>query len=104
MPRRSRRKSHPRKKLASEAVNDLYEVLNENKDHDISNSAAKLILRIGKKHGTRVRNYNGITICRSCSIAMVPGRNSTVRIRSKVVKYTCGVCGRVKTIGPSFVM
>lgn len=76
--------------------------MKDNNEQNISDAAARLILRIGKKYGARMKNYNGIAICRSCNKAMVPGRNSIVRIRSKSVKYTCGRCGRTKTMGPSF--
>lgn len=102
MPRRYRRKPHPRKALAVEALDDLHNVLNENREKEMTDAAAKLILRIGKKHGVRKRMYSGVAICRSCNIAMIPGGNSTVRIRSKSVKYSCGICGRIKTMGPSF--
>ena len=91
-----------KKELAAEAIEDLHHILNDSNEKILSDASARLILRIGKKHGARMKNYSGIAICRSCKLAMVPGRNSTVRIRSKSIKYTCGVCGRTKTMGPSF--
>jgi RNase P subunit RPR2 len=99
---RFRRRPNPKKALATEAIQDLHHVLNESNEQSLSDASARLILRIGKKHGARMKNYSGIAICRSCKVAMVPGRNSTVRIRSKSIKYTCGICGRTKTMGPSF--
>ena len=102
MPGRFRRRPNPKKALATEAIQDLHHVLNESNEQSLSDASARLILRIGKKHGARMKNYSGIAICRSCKVAMVPGRNSTVRIRSKSIKYTCGICGRTKTMGPSF--
>ena len=102
MSGRFRRRPNPKKALASEAIQDLHHVLNESNVQSLSDASARLILRIGKKHGARMKNYSGIAICRSCKVAMVPGRNSTVRIRSKSIKYTCGICGRTKTMGPSF--
>ena len=91
-----------KKELAAEAIEDLHHILNDSNEKILSDASARLILRIGKKHGARMKNYGGVAICRLCNIAMVPGRNSTVRIRSKSIKYTCGVCGRTKTMGPSF--
>ncbi len=102
MSGRFRRRSKLKKELATEAIEDLHRVLNENNEQILYDASARLILRIGKKHGARMKNYTGISICRSCNIAMVPGRNSKVRIRSKLIKYTCGICGRTKTMGPSF--
>ncbi|DAC09551.1 MAG TPA: hypothetical protein D7H80_01750 [Candidatus Poseidoniales archaeon] len=102
MSGRFRRRPNPKKALATEAIQDLHHVLNESNEQSLSDASARLILRIGKKHGARMKNYSGIAICRSCKVAMVPGRNSTVRIRSKSIKYTCGICGRTKTMGPSF--
>ena len=102
MSGRFRRRPNPKKALATEAIQYLHHVLNESNEQSLSDASARLILRIGKKHGARMKNYSGIAICRSCKVAMVPGRNSTVRIRSKSIKYTCGICGRTKTMGPSF--
>ena len=102
MPGRFRRRSNTKKELAAEAIEDLHHVLKDSNEQNLSDACARLILRIGKKYGARMKNYSGITICRSCNVAMVPGRNSTVRIRSKSIKYTCGICGRTKTMGPSF--
>ncbi len=102
MSGRFRRRSNLKKALAAEAIDDLHNVLNESNEQNLSDASARLILRIGKKYGARMKNYSGIAICRSCNVAMVPGRNSTVRIRSKSIKYTCGICGRTKTMGPSF--
>ena len=102
MSGRFRRRSNLKKALATEAINDLHHVMKESNDQSLSDASARLILRIGKKYGARMKNYTGIAVCRACKLAMVPGRNSTVRIRSKSIKYTCGVCGRTKTMGPSF--
>ena len=102
MSGRSRRRSNLKKALAAEAIEDLHQVLNESNEQNLSDASARLILRIGKKYGARMKNYSAIAICRSCKVAMVPGRNSIVRIRSKTIKYTCGICGRTKTMGPSF--
>ena len=102
MPVRLRRRPNMKKELAAEAIEDLHHILNDSNEKILSDASARLILRIGKKHGARMKNYGGVAICRLCNIAMVPGRNSTVRIRSKSIKYTCGVCGRTKTMGPSF--
>ena len=102
MSGRFRRRSNLKKALAIEAIDDLHHVMKKSNEQSLSDASARLILRIGKKYGARMKNYSGIAICRSCNLAMVPGRNSTVRIRSKSIKYTCGECGRTKTIGPSF--
>ena len=102
MSGRFRRRSNLKKALAIEAIDDLHHVMKKSNEQSLSDASARLILRISKKHGARMKNYSGIAICRSCKLAMVPGSNSTVRIRSKSIKYTCGVCGRTKTMGPSF--
>ena len=101
MSGRSRRRSNQKKELAAEAIDDLHHVIHESNEQNISDASARLILRIGKKYGARMKNYSGIAICRSCNMALVPGRNSTVTIRSKSIKYSCGICGSSKTMGPS---
>ncbi len=102
MSQRHRKRTISRKSLALEALIDLRATVIDQHDENMSNAAARSILRIGKKHGVRNRSYYGVSICRVCMEVLVPGRNSRVRIRAKSLKYTCLRCNAIRTRGPSF--
>ncbi|MAQ56731.1 MAG: hypothetical protein CMA47_00750 [Euryarchaeota archaeon] len=97
MPRRGRRNDSKRKARASEAIDHLSSILQspENNDEESVNSAARDILRIGKRHGIRPDISTSRLICRGCNSALIPGRTSRTRIRSGTVIVTCSNCGRV---------
>jgi len=97
MPRRTRRNDSKRKARASEAIDHLSSILKDHRDHDEEsvNSAARDILRIGKRHGIRPDSSTSRLICRGCNSALIPGRNARTRINSGFVIVTCINCGRV---------
>ena len=97
MPRRGRRNDSKRKSRASEAIDHLSSIIQspEQNDDESVNSAARDILRIGKRHGVRPDSNTSRLICRGCSSALIPGRTSVTRIRSGIVIVTCSNCGRV---------
>ena len=103
MPRNGKSRTHTKKVIAIQAVKDLESTLLSNQDSTILNSATNLILRIGKRHGIRKGGYSGLSICRKCKTALIPGRNSKLRIRSKSLKISCLDCNAVRTLGPSFM-
>ena len=80
MPRNGRRRTHNKKAIAIQAMMDLESTMLGNQDTTILNSASSLILRIGKKHGIRKSGYLGLTICRKCKKALIPGRLSLIHI------------------------
>lgn len=102
MPRNGRSRTHNKKAVAIQAMKDLESTMLANQDTSILNSATSLILRIGKRHGIRKSGYFGFSICRKCKKALIPGRNSRLRIRSKSLKISCLDCKAVRTLGPSF--
>ena len=102
MPRNGRSRTHNKKAIAIKAMKDLESTILANQDTTILNSATSLILRIGKRHGIRKSGYFGFSICRKCKKALIPGRNSRLRIRSKTLKISCSECKAVRTLGPSF--
>ena len=102
MPRNGRSRTHNKKAIAIKAMKDLESTMLANQDTTILNSATSLILRIGKRHGIRKSGYFGFSICRKCKKALIPGRNSRLRIRSKTLKISCLECKAVRTLGPSF--
>ena len=97
MPRRGRRNDSKRKSRASEAIDHLSSILQSSKENDEEsvNSAARDILRIGKRHGVRADSKTSRLICRGCSSALIPGRTARTRIRSRALIVTCSNCGRV---------
>jgi len=102
MPRNGRSRTHNKKAIAIKAMKDLESTMLANQDTTILNSATSLILRIGKRHGIRKSGYFGFSICRKCKKALIPGRNSRLRIRSKTLKISCSEYKAVRTLGPSF--
>ena len=102
MSSRGTKRSRAKKANAIEAIQTLESTILQNGDTTVSNSAADLILKIGKKHGIRRNRYVGFGICRKCKKSLIPGRNSRLRIRSKSLKLSCLECKSVRTLGPSF--
>ena len=102
--RRYRGNGANRLEAAKNALQSLSCVLEENliSNPDISDSAARHILSIGKKHGTRVGPRISRMICRKCKKSMTPGRTSRIRLTSKKITTTCLRCGRVTREGPDF--
>ena len=64
-------------------------------DSQTSDTAARHILAIGKKHGKRPSRDVKKMICRSCKKSLLPGQTSRIRVSSKVIFRTCLRCGRV---------
>ena len=97
MSRRNRRKDSKRKTRASEAIGHLSSIVQapENNDEESVNSAARDILRIGKRHGIRPDPTTSSLICRGCSSALIQGRTARTRIRSGIITVTCRNCGRI---------
>ena len=102
--RRSRSNGANRLEAAKNALQSLSSVLEENliSNPDISDSAARHILSIGKKHGTRAGPRISRMICRKCKKSMAPGRTSRIRLASKKITTTCLRCGRITREGPDF--
>tara|TARA_B100000676_G_scaffold308540_1_gene369603 strand:- start:2207 stop:2530 length:324 start_codon:yes stop_codon:yes gene_type:complete len=100
MARRTRRGDSKRKARASEAIDYLSSILHtpEDNDEESVNTAARDILRIGKRHGIRPEASTSRLICRGCNSALIPGRSARIRIRSRTVTVTCSICGRITRI------
>jgi len=97
MPRRARKNHSKRKSRASEAIDYLSLIVQAPQDNDeeLVNSAARDILRIGKRHGIRPNSTTSSLICRGCTSALIPGRTARTRIRLGTITVTCGNCGRI---------
>ena len=97
MARRSRRIRPSKNEQAKESVDFLEKIfeLSLPKDSQTSDTVARHILAIGKKHGKRPSREVKKMICRSCKKSLLPGRSSRIRVTSKVIFRTCLRCGRV---------
>ena len=97
MARRSRRIRPNKSEQAKESVDFLEKIFERSlpNDSQTSDTAAKHILAIGKKHGKRPRRNVKKMICRSCKKSLLPGQTSRIRVTSKVIFRTCLRCGRV---------
>ena len=96
MARRSRRTRASKNEQARISVDFLEKIFERSlpNDSQTSDTAAKHILAIGKKHGKRPRRNVKKMICRSCKKSLLPGQTSRIRVRSKVIFRTCLRCGR----------
>ena len=95
MPSRRRSKeSFRRRNRSSSAISDLSEIIlsPESHSHRIRDIAARDILRLSKRHGSKNDSNSRIFICRSCESVMRFGTDSRVRIRNKSVITTCQRC------------
>jgi len=67
------------------------------KNNNVSNqiildSAARSILRIGRRHGVRPEANVSRKICRKCESALIPGRTTRIRISHGFILNTCNGC------------
>ncbi|MDP7002847.1 MAG: ribonuclease P Rpr2/Rpp21/SNM1 subunit [Candidatus Thalassarchaeaceae archaeon] len=98
------RNSHRRKAGALNAMEKLSSILRDrgNLSTEISDSAARQLIGVGRKHGVRPDAHVSRLICRACKMSMIPGKSARVRISSGIVTTTCLRCERVKRVGPDF--
>ena len=90
---RSTNNSRVRKQNAKKAVIFLSAILkNNNSDVAIMNSAARSLVRMGKKHGIRPSSDIYKKICRTCESALIPGSTSRVRFSKGFITNTCKIC------------
>ena len=92
--RRRGRDSKNRKKKAEESIEHLSELIMQS-DKEISDLAARDLLRVSKRHGVRAESHIRDLICRACNTVLRPGENARVRIQDGIRKITCLDCGRV---------
>ena len=92
--RRRGRDSKNRKKKAEESIQHLSELILQS-DKEISNLAARDLLRVSKRHGVRAESQIRDLICRSCNTVLRPGENARVRIQDGIRRITCLDCGRI---------
>ena len=97
MARRSRRSRPNKNEQAKESVDFLEKIFKVSlpNDSQTSDTVARHILAIGKKHGKRPSRDVKKMICRSCKKSLLPGQTSRIRVSSKVIFRTCLRCGRV---------
>ncbi len=97
MARQSRRIRPNKNQQAKESVDFLEKIFEHSltNDSQISDTVARHVLAIGKKHGKRPRRNVKKMICRSCKKSLLPGQTSRIRVTSKVIFRTCLRCGRV---------
>ena len=92
--RRRGRDSKNREKKAEESIEHLSELIMQS-DKEISDLAARDLLRVSKRHGVRAESHIRDLICRSCNTVLRPGENARVRIQDGIRRITCLDCGRV---------
>ncbi|MBD51259.1 MAG: hypothetical protein CMB08_05005 [Euryarchaeota archaeon] len=91
------KRKNERKKNASESLLFLTDILDEDTFTNpiLSDSVAKSILRLGKRHGVRASPKIYQKICRKCHAYLVPGKNSRIRISNGFILNTCIACHRI---------
>ncbi len=92
--RRRGRGSKNRMNKAEESIEHLSELILQS-DKEISNLAARDLLRVSKRHGVRAESHIRDLICRSCNTVLRPGENARVRIQDGIRSITCLDCGRI---------
>ena len=92
--RRRGRGSKNRVNKAEESIEHLSELILQS-DKEISNLAARDLLRVSKRHGVRAESHIRDLICRSCNTVLRPGENARVRIQDGIRRITCLDCGRI---------
>ena len=97
--KRSGRRNENRKDKANTSVVINSPKVFRNRIRDI---AARDLLKLGKKHGTRGNSETNSNICRMCKSILIPGENMKIRIRDKSIISTCNRCANIKKRGPMF--
>jgi ribonuclease P protein subunit RPR2 len=94
------RRNKDRKKNANESLLFLSNIIDEGNSMRpiVSDSVAKSILRLGKKHGFRTNNIVNQKICRTCQKYLNPGISSRIRISNGFILNTCITCHRTYRI------
>lgn len=109
MSRRRRgnaRRANQRRQRAVSTQTQLESILKMPTNHDSNavNSAARDLLKLGRKHRLGLPIGRRSWICRSCETSLRPGVNARVRVIEKMWKITCLSCGRVNRKGPNFTL
>ena len=81
-------------KKAEESIEHLSELILQS-DKEISNLAARALLRVSKRDGVSAESHIRDLICRSCNTVLRPGENARVRIQDGIRRITCLDCGRI---------
>ncbi len=91
------KRQNERKKNASDSLLFLSNILDEDNftNHILSDSVARSILRLGKRHGVRANSKIYQKICRKCHSYLVPGKTSRIRISNGFILNTCLTCHRI---------
>jgi len=96
-----RQKSDALRRIAGERIDILLRLARKAArfDADLSKKYVESAIRIGMRSGVRLGHDRKQFICRKCAIALVPGLNCRVRMRSDDatrVVVTCLECGSNK--------
>ena len=92
--RRRLKESFRRRNRSLMAISDLSEIIltPEFHSHRVRDVAARDILKLSKRHGSKNSSNSRFFICRSCESVMRFGTDSRVRVRKKSVITTCQRC------------
>lgn len=96
--------SKPKKCQAKESLermNYLYQIANELMASNSTNSAlsksfSNLMIQVSKKTVQRIDVDIKRRICKGCKSILLPGVNCKVRIKKKIVKWSCCTCQNLK--------
>ena len=83
-------------------LTELVENRSESTDSRLRASAARDLVRLGRRHNITLSPSIRPWGCRGCATLLRPGVSARVRVRSKVRLVTCLGCGRVSRRGPGY--
>lgn len=82
------------RKLALERITILFNEADAvfTRDPDLANTYVRMVRRIAMKVNLRIPRSLKRKFCKHCYTYLKPGKNCRVRIRNKMVVYTCFNC------------
>jgi len=83
-------------------LTELVENRTGSRDASLRATAARDLVRLGRRHNLALSPSIRPWVCRGCAASLRPGENARVRVRSKVRVVTCLGCGRVSRRGPGY--
>ena len=100
MPKHRGEKPAWQKRLASERIERLFELAEEDfsKKPENSRRYVKLARKIAMRYNIKLGSGLKRKFCRKCSAYLKYGTNSTRRIKKRVVLIRCWGCGNVERI------
>jgi ribonuclease P protein subunit RPR2 len=86
------------KEFAQQHINELFRQANliYSKNKKLADRYIKLALDMRNKYKIKLNKKQKSNFCKKCHSFLIPGQNSIVRIKNKMILYHCKECGYIR--------